>query len=584
MNAFEKLSQKLALIKTEGDELFEFYTALWENSALLNPEQFLEIFEKTGKLTKTLKAKSAHQLSEGLFYIFFPTKGNIFEKLSDTLNSFQTLGDMNAVGATQSLLALYYKNMGRLDKAQEFIQHAIKNIKEDKRYIYFLGISYYQAGEIHHLLKDYATAINFFKTGHSYSIGGAGINARLLNAIGTVYRDTNELEKAYEYFVQALKEIEGKNNHILESKIYADIGNYYFRKGDYAQCLAFQQKSIKLREENKLINPLITNYIELAELFLKQNKNEDALHYALLAEKLATELNIVIKLFQTYLIVSTIYEALDNKNLALAYYKKYHLAKEEVFSQESARKMKQLSMHHEMETVQKEKEIFRLRNVVLKEALEEIEASIRYASRIQTALLPHEKYIDRNLNRLKKLFAFFIIVFNLALNAQTWTEAQLLKANTAKDITYLTQPERETILYINLARMYPKDFAKYELTNHPDSKYKSSLIAQLKNAKATLPLNFDKELYENAKCFAAEQGKRGDTGHIRKQCKKNNYAECCSYGMESGKDIVLQLLVDKDVPSLGHRKNCLNNEYTKIGVSVHEHKKWDTCAILEIIW
>jgi uncharacterized protein YkwD len=54
--------------------------------------------------------------------------------------------------------------------------------------------------------------------------------------------------------------------------------------------------------------------------------------------------------------------------------------------------------------------------------------------------------------------------------------------------------------------------------------------------------------------------------------------------MDTGKDIILQLLIDDDVPSLGHRINCLNKEYTKIGVSVQPHKKWDTCAVIDMIW
>jgi len=52
----------------------------------------------------------------------------------------------------------------------------------------------------------------------------------------------------------------------------------------------------------------------------------------------------------------------------------------------------------------------------------------------------------------------------------------------------------------------------------------------------------------------------------------------------TSKDIVLQLLIDHDVPSLGHRINCLNKDYSKIGVSVQNHLKWDTCAVIDMIW
>jgi hypothetical protein len=51
--------------------------------------------------------------------------------------------------------------------------------------------------------------------------------------------------------------------------------------------------------------------------------------------------------------------------------------------------------------MQQEKEIFRLRNVELKSLLDEIQDSFRYASRIQTSLLPTDVYIEKTLKRLK---------------------------------------------------------------------------------------------------------------------------------------------------------------------------------------
>jgi serine phosphatase RsbU (regulator of sigma subunit) len=55
-------------------------------------------------------------------------------------------------------------------------------------------------------------------------------------------------------------------------------------------------------------------------------------------------------------------------------------------------------MHHEMETMLKEKEIFKLRNVFLKNALDEIEASVRYAKRIQTAIFPTIEFVQSKFN------------------------------------------------------------------------------------------------------------------------------------------------------------------------------------------
>jgi hypothetical protein len=187
----------------------------------------------------------------------------------------------------------------------------------------------------------------------------------------------------------------------------------------------------------------------------------------------------------------------------------------------------------------------------------------------------------------------FLIKFSL-LNAQNWTNSQISEANTAKDIAYLTTVEKECVMYINLCRLYPKDFLQNELLNYfgpekygnylKDSEYRKSLIDFLNTMKPMNALYFDIEAYNNAKCFAKEQGEAGTTGHARIKCKDGNYAECCSYGMDTGKDIVMQLLIDDNVPSLGHRINCLNKEYSKIGLSVQTHTKWDVCAVIDLIW
>ncbi len=173
-------------------------------------------------------------------------------------------------------------------------------------------------------------------------------------------------------------------------------------------------------------------------------------------------------------------------------------------------------------------------------------------------------------------------------SSQSWNKEQLIKANTAVNIKYLTNVEKETILYLNLARMYPKDFVKIEVgktdeLNSSEKNYKVSLIKKLNSMNALMPLVFDESLYDFAKCYSKEMGEKGIVGHNRKKCKSGYFAECCSYGMYNGRDIILQLLIDSDVPSLGHRKICLSENYSKIGVSVHAHKKYGTGAVLDII-
>jgi len=399
MDLKEEIFLKINKASKEELDLLELYIYIWENGVLLKADIFTEVLAKTKEINHlSIYAPAWHKLSEGYFCSFFPNHGNGFEKLNEAIQIFRQVNDKAGEGAAQALLAIYFKTIGRLDKAQANVHDAINNIGNNRTYRYFLSISYYQAGEIHHLLNDHEGAIDYFTKGLNQSDINTSISARCLNGIGTVYADSNKFELAFEYFQKSLKQIEGKNNFLLESKNYADIGIYYFKTGDYDNSLSYQLKSLEIRKEKNLSNPLITNYIELSELFLKQKNYQEALNYILLAEKLAIELSIKFKLFTVYRILSIIYQKTGKTELALENYKKYNHIKDEVLNQENARKIKQMSMHYEMENMQKEKEIFTLRNVELKSALDEIEASVRYAKKIQEAVLPTEKYIERILN------------------------------------------------------------------------------------------------------------------------------------------------------------------------------------------
>lgn len=190
---------------------------------------------------------------------------------------------------------------------------------------------------------------------------------------------------------------------------------------------------------------------------------------------------------------------------------------------------------------------------------------------------------------------FTCLIFSMISKAQSWTNAQLDSADTAMDIDYLSKVEKDAILYINLCRMFPKDFVRIELSkyevdsNYEDSylksfaAYKKSLQEDLLKKEAAEALQFDNVLYLDARCYYTEISQADREGHERKDCPPSNYAECISFGQVAGKDIAMQLLIDAEVPSLGHRMICLDKAYHKIGLSAGRHFTWKFCAVAEFI-
>jgi len=189
------------------------------------------------------------------------------------------------------------------------------------------------------------------------------------------------------------------------------------------------------------------------------------------------------------------------------------------------------------------------------------------------------------------LFVALLLLIHCTVKSQGWTYEEIQQANTAINVTGITTQEKEVIKYLNLARMYPQKFGMVEVKDYlgpaiygdylKTSTYKQSLLVELQNRAAIAPVYFDESMYLLALCFAKESGASGLVGHTRISCTKGFDGECCNYGPDQGKDILLQLLIDHNVPSLGHRKICLDEAYDKVGASIKPHLKYVNCCVVD---
>lgn len=186
------------------------------------------------------------------------------------------------------------------------------------------------------------------------------------------------------------------------------------------------------------------------------------------------------------------------------------------------------------------------------------------------------------------LLVFLMIFTQLPGYAQkSWDRETIEKANTAKGVSYLTEEEKQVILYTNLLRLDPLLFRNTFVKHYIDStgsksKYVKSLLKTLETQAALPLLQPSPQLYKIAKEHATAFGKQGKTGHgnlkqrfeeYMKNCKCT-IAENCYYGDISPLNIVIGLLIDENVSNLGHRKNLLNPLYKNTGVSISPHKTY----------
>ncbi|HRG58902.1 MAG TPA: CAP domain-containing protein [Bacteroidia bacterium] len=203
---------------------------------------------------------------------------------------------------------------------------------------------------------------------------------------------------------------------------------------------------------------------------------------------------------------------------------------------------------------------------------------------------------------MKYYFIFFTYLFTTysVSFGQQWSDSTIAMCNTANKIGYLTQEEKAVIFYINLVRVDPKLFAQTYLKTYIDTasikktKYLESLKNELNKMKGIAPIEPQFDLFEVAKKHAIEMGNQGKTGHV--SLSGENYEsramelslryekamENCQYGYSDGLSIVIDLLIDEEIPDVSHRKSLLNPEVKYIGAAIRKHKVYRYNCVIEL--
>jgi serine phosphatase RsbU (regulator of sigma subunit) len=126
-----------------------------------------------------------------------------------------------------------------------------------------------------------------------------------------------------------------------------------------------------------------------------------------IAEKIGSKEDIKNALF----LIAQAKESIGDLNDALFFYKKHHATHIEIFNEVNVQRIRDIEFQYEIERITKEAEIERLKTVELRAANQEIEHqkrllehrnneiidSIKYARRIQQALLKDEEHVSQHL-------------------------------------------------------------------------------------------------------------------------------------------------------------------------------------------
>ncbi len=356
-------------------------------------------------------------------------------------------------GAYSNMSVMNYED-GNMKGAIDFSQKSLKiNEKTNDR----AGIAraLINLGAIYHQLGDFITAKSHFVKSLKISeeIHNLNLVNGVLNYLGSICINEKNEEKAMEYFQRALNVSQESKDENGMSTALNNIGYLYSKQSNQEKALEYYQRALTIDEKYGQKIKLIPLYINLSRLELKRNQIKKSLVYVSMAMTMAKELkypegimnsahmfkqifqkqNKFKEAFEMYELEIKMRDSINNQETQKAAIKKQMqytyekkeletkaeqdkkdaIAKAELKQKENERNyfivgfglvaVLALFILRGYKQKQKANEIIAAQKHLVDEKQKEILDSIYYAKRIQTTLLPSQKYIDKSLQKLNKI-------------------------------------------------------------------------------------------------------------------------------------------------------------------------------------
>jgi len=143
-----------------------------------------------------------------------------------------------------------------------------------------LGYLYSRTGNGSKCVSSYFEAIKIAKTVDD-KVGLSFYNEDL----GDYYLFTGKLDSALLFTNQALDYSEASGFRLYQGGLLANVGQIYFRKGNYIAAKKYYFESLKANKEQNNQNFLLRTYLSLAELYQSTGKIDSGIYYATLVLK-----------------------------------------------------------------------------------------------------------------------------------------------------------------------------------------------------------------------------------------------------------------------------------------------------------
>ncbi len=352
--------------------------------------------EESAKLARALKyAKGIayNRLNKGLA-VWPKDIEEALHFIIDAQEWFQQNQEKKGDAYATNILAVMYWNFGDFQKGFELVNQSLgiyKEIDEPEGEAWAYNILsgfYYDRKEYKETLDYSRKALALFEqTGNP--IG----EARALNGIGKAFQFMGDSEKALEYQEKSTALARKMDNVLSISRSLHDMGLIYRSMGDYKKALTYFEESRELREKQNYGPGLSTTLIDIGWTYCMMDRHPEAIEMFNEGLELSKKMKSKQKIIRALEGLGKVHELEGQFEEALEMHKELHQIFKDASQSDTAEKMQRIKTVYEVETSKKEAEIYRLKNVELREKNERLEETIRMLNATQAQLVQSGKMV-----------------------------------------------------------------------------------------------------------------------------------------------------------------------------------------------
>ncbi len=336
----------------------------------------------------------------------------------DCLHLLEFVSDFSQDSAIEydilTTIGISFNIQGNNLKARDTFEKALEIGKSKNNYNMILK-SYVNIGNADYYLMNYESALELYFNAVLISEQQKNLEflPKLYNNIGNVLMSLTNYDEALDYFKKSLHEKMKKTNKSDIANSMANIANVFAKKGAYSQALAYYKGALKLFKDENCKHNISYVYINLAEIYQQKKEYSRSIRYLLQSLEVNQEMDNVKNLLHTYNTLGrTYYEIQDyrsaencyniilksldqfqdkkiylsflynyaclqiatgNTKIALEYLEKYDNLNYQLFNEDLASQIASLKMKFDYDQKQNEVDLYRVRNIELLEAKNQIE-------------------------------------------------------------------------------------------------------------------------------------------------------------------------------------------------------------------